>query len=154
MPFAFFSLGATTDAEDYLQNFNLLEAKVNPARHSYRVYNHAIHKQVYKLTWLIPVFPVFKANQLFSIENIVLYNLMLNMKLFTYVIKISSKILRFPYPFVDISLQDWSPLSVDVAFSRDTFHSNLRKTGGFPLTPGALKWNKEKPKTGIRRNRL
>ena len=29
-----FSLGATTDAEDYLQNFNLIEAKVNPARHS------------------------------------------------------------------------------------------------------------------------
>ena len=32
MSFAFFSLGATTDAEDYLQNFNLLE--VNPTRHS------------------------------------------------------------------------------------------------------------------------
>ena len=45
-----FSLGATTDAEDYLQNFNLLEAKVNPSRHSHRVYNHAEHKQVYKLT--------------------------------------------------------------------------------------------------------
>ena len=45
-----FSLGATTDAKDYLRNFNLLEAKVNPARYSYRVYNHAVHKQVYKLT--------------------------------------------------------------------------------------------------------
>ena len=45
-----FSLGATTDAKDYLQNFNLLGAKVNPARHSYLVYNHAVHKQVYKLT--------------------------------------------------------------------------------------------------------
>ena len=45
-----FSLGATTDAEDYLQNFNLLEAKVNLARHSYRVYNHAVHKQVYRMT--------------------------------------------------------------------------------------------------------
>ena len=33
-----FSLGATTDATDYLRNFNLLEAKVNPARYSYRVY--------------------------------------------------------------------------------------------------------------------
>ena len=43
-------LGATTDAKDYLQNFNLLEAKVKPARHSYRVYNHAVHKRVYKLT--------------------------------------------------------------------------------------------------------
>ena len=50
MSFTFFSLGATTDAEDYLQNFNLLEAKVNPARHSYRVYNHAVHKQVYRMT--------------------------------------------------------------------------------------------------------
>ena len=45
-----FSLGATTDAKDYLRNFNLLEAKVNPTRHSYRVHNHAVNKQVYKLT--------------------------------------------------------------------------------------------------------
>ena len=45
-----FSLRATTDAEDYLENFNLLEAKVNPARHSYHVYNHAVHKQVYRMT--------------------------------------------------------------------------------------------------------
>ena len=45
-----FSLGATTDTKDYRQNFNLLEAKENPARHSYRIYNHAVHKQVYKLT--------------------------------------------------------------------------------------------------------
>ena len=44
------SLGATTDAKDYLPNFNLLKAKANPARHSYRVYNHAVHEQVYKLT--------------------------------------------------------------------------------------------------------
>ena len=29
-----FSLGATTAAKDYLQNFKLLEAKINPARHS------------------------------------------------------------------------------------------------------------------------
>ena len=48
-----FSFGATTDVKDYLQNFNLLEAKINPARYSYRVYNHAVHKQVYKLTQLI-----------------------------------------------------------------------------------------------------
>ena len=48
-----FSCGATTDAKDYVRNFNLLEAKVNPARHSYHVYNHAVHKQVYKLTYLI-----------------------------------------------------------------------------------------------------
>ena len=39
-----FSLGATTDAKDYLRNFNLLEAKRNPATHSYREYNHAVHK--------------------------------------------------------------------------------------------------------------
>ena len=45
-----FSLRATTDAKDYLQNFNLLKAKANPAGHSYRVYNHAVHKQVYNLT--------------------------------------------------------------------------------------------------------
>ena len=45
-----FSLGATTDAKGYLRNFNFLEAKVNPARYSYRAYNHAVHKQVYKLT--------------------------------------------------------------------------------------------------------
>ena len=45
-----FSLGATTDTKDYLRNFNLLEAKVNPARYSYCVYNPAVHKQVYKLT--------------------------------------------------------------------------------------------------------
>ena len=41
-----FSFGATTDAKDYLRHFNLLEAKVNPTRYSYRVYNHAVHKQV------------------------------------------------------------------------------------------------------------
>ena len=72
---------------------------------------------------------------------------MLTMEMFTYVIKISSKILPLSYPFVDISLQDCSPLCADVVFSRDTFHSNLRKTDAFPLTPGALKWNKERPKT-------
>ena len=37
MSFAFFSPGATTDAKDYLRNFNLLEAKVNPTRYSYHV---------------------------------------------------------------------------------------------------------------------
>ena len=68
--------------------------------------------------------------------------------------------LKFPvkfspyYPFVDISLQDWSLLCADVVFNRDTFHSNLRKTDVFPLTSGAPKWNKERPKTAIRRYRL
>ena len=66
---------------------------------------------------------------------------MLNMGMFTYVIKSSSKILPLSYPFVDICLQDWSPLC-DVVFNHDTFHSNLRKTDVFPLTPGAPKWNK------------
>ena len=79
---------------------------------------------------------------------------MLNMGMFTYVIKISSKILPLSYPFVDISLQDWSPLCADVVFSRGTFHSNLRKTDVFPLTPGAPKWNKEKRNTSITRYRL
>ena len=65
--------------------------------------------------------------------------------------------LKFPvkfslsYPFVDICLQDWSPLCGDVVFTRDTFHSNLRKTDAFPLKPGAPKWNKERLKTSIRR---
>ena len=49
------------------------------------------------------------------------------MEMFTYVIQISSKILPFSYSFVDISLEDWSPLCADVVFSRGTFHSNLRK---------------------------
>ena len=47
MSFAVLPLGATADAKDYLRNFNLLEAKVN---HSYRIHNHVVHKQVYKLT--------------------------------------------------------------------------------------------------------
>ena len=64
---------------------------------------------------------MFKANQLFSLEINVLYNLMLNMGMFTYVIKISSKILPLSYPFVDICLQDWSSLCADVVFTRDTF---------------------------------
>ena len=75
---------------------------------------------------------------------------MLNMGMFTYVIKSSSKILPLSYPFVDICLQDWSPLC-DVVFTHDTFHSNLRKTDVFPLKPGAPKWNKERLKTAIRR---
>ena len=76
---------------------------------------------------------------------------MLNMGMFTYVIKISSKILPLSCPFVDICLQDWGPLCADVVFIRDTFHSNLRKTDAFPLKPGAPKWNKERPKIAIRR---
>ena len=58
-------------------------------------------------------------------------------------------------PFVDISLQGWSILCADVVFTRDTFLNNLRKTNAFPLTPGAPKWKKERPKTtDIRRNGL
>ena len=45
---------------------------------------------------------MFKANQLFSLEINVLYDLMLNIGMLTYVIKISSKILPLSYPFVDI----------------------------------------------------
>ena len=41
----------------------------------------------------MPDFPVFKANQLFSLEVNALYNLILNMGMFTYGVKISSKIL-------------------------------------------------------------
>ena len=76
---------------------------------------------------------------------------MLNMGMFTYVIKSSNKILPLSCPFVDIYLQDWSPLCADVVFTSDTFHSNLRKTDVFPLKPGAPKWKKERPKTAIRR---
>ena len=72
---------------------------------------------------------------------------MLTMEMFTYVIKISSKILPLSYPFVDMSLQDWTSFWADVVFSRDSFHSNLRKSDAFPLIPGAPKWNKERPKT-------
>ena len=82
---------------------------------------------------------MFKANQLFFLEINVLYNLMLNMETFTYVIKVSSKILPLSYPLVDVCLQDWSSLCADVVFSRDTFNSNLRKTDAFPLTPGQPK---------------
>ena len=64
---------------------------------------------------------------------------MLTMEMFTCVIKISSKILPLSYPFVDISLEDWSPLCADVVFSRENFHSNLIKTDVFPLTPSAPK---------------
>ena len=82
-----------------------------------------------------PIFPVFKANQLFSLE----INLMLNMGMFAYVIKICSKILPLSYPSVDICLQHQSPLCADVVFTPDTFYSNLRKTGVFPLKPGMPK---------------
>ena len=70
--------------------------------------------------------------------------------MFTYLIKIYSKIHPLSYLFVDICLQDWSPLCADVVFTHDTFHSNLKKTDIFPLTPGAPKWNKERPKAAIR----
>ena len=73
------------------------------------------------------IFPVFKAYQLFLLEINILYNLVLNMVMFTYqVIKISSKILPLSYPFfVDICL------FAAIVFTGDTFHSNLRKTDRF-----------------------
>ena len=78
------------------------------------------------------IFPVFKAYQLFLLEVNVLYNLILNMGMFTYyVIKISSKILPLSYPFVDIYLQNRRPLFAVTVFTCDTFHSNLRKTDRF-----------------------
>ena len=79
---------------------------------------------------------------------------MLNMGMFTYVIKISSKILPLSYPCVDICLKDWSPLCIDVVFTCATFHSNLRKIDVFPLKPGAPKRNKERAKNATRRYRL
>ena len=69
-------------------------------------------------------------------------------------LKFPVKLSPLPYPFVDICLQDWSPLCPDVVFTRDIFHSNLRKTDVFPLKPGAPKWNKERAKTAIRRYAL
>ena len=71
--------------------------------------------------------------------------------MFTYLIKIYSKIHPLSYLFVDICLQDWSPLCADVVFTSDTVHSNLIKTDVFPLKPGAPKWNEGRPKTAIRR---
>ena len=78
------------------------------------------------------IFPVVKAYQLFLLEINVLNNLILNMGMFTYdVIKIPSKILPLSYPFVDMCLQNWRLLFADIVFTRDTFHSNLRKTDRF-----------------------
>ena len=79
---------------------------------------------------------------------------MLNMEMFIYAIKISSNILPLSYPFVDIPIQEWIPLCADVVFTCDKFHSNLRRTDVFPLTSGAPKWYKERPKTTIRHNGL
>ena len=68
--------------------------------------------------------------------------------------------LKFPVKFSPsliplwTCLQDWNPLFADIVFACDTFHSNLRKTDVFPLTPGAPKWNKEKRNTSITRYRL
>ena len=76
------------------------------------------------------------------------------MGMLTYVIKISRKIFLFSYLFVDIYLQDWTPFCVDGVFTCDTFHSSLRKINVFPLKPDAPEWNKERPKTAIRRYRL
>ena len=63
------------------------------------------------------IFPVFKANQLFLLEFNVLYNLILNMEMFTYhAIKISSKILllscehmpsKLETPFCWHSIYSW-----------------------------------------------
>ena len=54
------------------------------------------------------------------------------MGMFTYhVIKTSSKILPLSYPFVDICCRNWRPLFADIVFTRDTFHSNLRKIDRF-----------------------
>ena len=48
MSFVFFLLNLLllniTLRREYLRNFNLLETKVNPARNSYCVYNHVVHK--------------------------------------------------------------------------------------------------------------
>ena len=73
------------------------------------------------------IFPVFTTYQLFLLEINILYNLILNMVMFTYqVIKISSKIIPLSYPFfVDICL------FADIVFTGDTFHSNLRKNDRF-----------------------
>ena len=76
------------------------------------------------------------------------------MGILTYVIKISSKILPFSYPFVDICLQDWSLFCADVVFTGETFHSNLKQSDIFPLTPSAPKWKKERPKIAVRRYEL
>ena len=129
MAFAFFLLDLLllkiTLRREFLQNFNLLETKVNPARNS----------SVWSLVFMFSVyffFPVFKAYQLFLLEINVLYNLILNIGMFIYhASKISRKILPLSYSFVDICLQNWRPIFAEIVFSRDTFHSNLRKTDRF-----------------------
>ena len=87
------------------------------------------------------IFPVLKANQLFLLEISVLYNLFLNMGMFTcHVIKIASKILPLSYSFVDICLQIWRPPFAEIVFTRDTFYSNLKKTDRFFL-PNQVHYN-------------
>ena len=65
-----FSLRATTDAKDYLQNFNLLKAKANPAEHSYRVYNHAVHKQIFSIYVHARFFQCLKLTKHFPLKLI------------------------------------------------------------------------------------
>ena len=46
-------------------------------------------------------------------------------------LKFPGKILPLSNPFVDICLQNWRLCFADIVFTRDTFHSNLRKTDTF-----------------------
>ena len=64
----------------------------------------------------------------------------------TYVIKSSSKILPLSFLFVDIYLQDWSPLCADVVFTRDTFHSNPKKNWCFSAKTRRTKMKQRKAK--------
>ena len=67
------------------------------------------------------------------------------MGMFTYAsIKISSKIPPLFYLFVDICFQDWSRLFADIAFTRDTFHSNLRKFADIAFTRDTFRSNLRK----------
>ena len=144
MSFVFFLLALLllkiTLRREFLRNFNLLKTKVNPARNSsayiiMQYTNKYISWHDLSLVFMFSVyftFPLFKAYRLFLFEINVLYNLILNMGMFTYhFIKISSKILPYSYSFVGICLQNWKSLFVDMVFTRDTFHSNLRKTDRF-----------------------
>ena len=144
MSFAFFLLDLLllkiTLRREFLRNFNLLKTKVNPARNSsayiiMQYTNKYISWHDLSLVFMFSVyfiFPVFKAYQLFLLEINVLYNLILNIGMFIYhASKISRKILPLSYSFVDICLQNWRPIFAEIVFSRDTFHSNLRKTDRF-----------------------
>ena len=89
---------------------------------------------------------MFKANQLFAIETNVLYDLILNKGMFTYVIKISTKIFPLSYLFVDICLQDWSHLCADIVFTHEDLPLQSKKNWYFSTNSRCAKMEQRKAK--------